>query len=94
MEVQRFTERLALPCVVRPMLYLWVYRMQNGPWNGGNWRQIATTTLRQRKQNPHDIEVKSIVKGCSTPSPQLLAVTDAKSLYDTVNKESYSHTER
>eukprot|EP00971_Amphidinium_carterae_P239846 4761634-Amphidinium_carterae.4 len=61
------------------------------------WWKMATDChydQRQRRQDPHDIEVKSIIKEVNAPTPQLLAVTDAKSHYDTVNKESYSHTER
>eukprot|EP00971_Amphidinium_carterae_P046008 905357-Amphidinium_carterae.2 len=61
------------------------------------WWKLATDCqydLRQRTQNPHDIEVKALMHDPGAKPPKLLAVTDAKSLFDTVNKESYSHTER
>eukprot|EP00971_Amphidinium_carterae_P340101 6478282-Amphidinium_carterae.4 len=70
--------------------------LSHAEWAMELWK-LATDCnydLRQRTQNPHDIEIKALIHDPSAEPPKLLAVTDAKSLYDTVNKESYSHTER
>eukprot|EP00971_Amphidinium_carterae_P092284 1827116-Amphidinium_carterae.1 len=70
-------------------------RLSHAEWAMEWWKLAVDCNydLRQRVQNAHQIDVRPVVKK-NVEIPKLLAVTDAKSLFDTVNKESYSHTER